>query len=141
MVNSTYTCAGNFEYEGRAGIGDALTVWIEADLSQYTAHRSGALFFTATPGSKDLVGVWTCVEPWNEWSTIFLRPGLAPNDLEESSVIESIRLAIGDGAVDFRIKKISPWQFNHVVASNYRCGAPLSACKPAGQQYFHLGCL
>ena len=111
---------GEFEYEGTAGLGDAVTVWIEADLTRYTAHRSGALFFTVTPGSIDLVGVWTCVEPWQEWSTIFLRPGLAPNDLEESSVYESIRLAIGDDDIAFKIRKISPWQFNRVVASNYQ---------------------
>lgn len=114
--------AGGFEYEGESGIGDAVTIWIDADLSKYTAHRSGALFFTVTPGSKDMVGVWTCVEPWNEWSTIFLKPGLGPTDLELASVTESIRAAIGDDSVDFKIKKISPWQFNHVVAANYRQG-------------------
>ncbi len=113
---------GGFEYEGEAGIGDAVTVWIDADLSKYTAHRSGALFFTITPGTEDLVGVWTCVEPWKEWSTIFLRPGLEPNNLDEAAVIDSIRAAIGDDDVDFTVKKISPWQFNHVVASTYRRG-------------------
>jgi 2,4-dichlorophenol 6-monooxygenase len=113
---------GGFEFEGKAGLGDAVTVWIEADLSRYTAHRSGALFVAVTPGSRDLVSIWTCVEPWNEWSTIFIRPGLAPNELDESGVIESVRAAIGDDAVDFEIKKVSPWQFNHVVASRYRRG-------------------
>lgn len=118
---------GGFEFEGTAGIGDAVTVWIEADLSRYTAHRSGALFVTVTPGSEDQVSIWTCIEPWNEWSTIFLRPGLAPNDLDESVVLESVRAAIGDDDVDFRIKKVSPWQFNHVVASHYRRGRLLIA--------------
>jgi len=113
---------GGFEFEGEEGLGDAVTVWIEADLSRYTAHRSGALFVTLTPGSEDLVGVWTCVEPWNEWSTIFLRPGLASNDLDESVVRESVRAAIGDDDVEFKIKKVSPWRFNHVVASRYRRG-------------------
>ncbi len=113
---------GAFEYEGEAGLGDAITVWIEADLSRYTAHRSGALFFTVTPGSKDLVSIWTCVEPWNEWSTIFVRPDMAPNDLDESNVVASVRAAIGDPDVAFEIKKVSPWQFNHVVASSYRRG-------------------
>lgn len=113
---------GEFEFEGEAGLGDAVTVWIEADLSRYTAHRSGALFFTVTPNSPDFMGVWTCVEPWNEWSTIFIRPELAPNDLDESAVVESVRAAIGDDDVEFTIKKISPWQFNHVVASGYRRG-------------------
>ena len=113
---------GGFEFEGEAGLGNAVTVWIEADLSRYTAHRSGALFFTVTPGSEDMVSIWTCVEPWNEWSTIFVRPDLAPNDLDESAVIESVRAAIGDDDVEFSIKKVSPWQFNHVVASRYRRG-------------------
>ena len=113
---------GGFEYEGESGLGNAVTVWIEADLSRYTAHRSGALFFTITPGSRDMVGAWTCVEPWNEWSTILLRPDLSENDLDESAVAESVRLAIGDDDVPFRIKKVSPWQFNHVVAAHYRRG-------------------
>ena len=113
---------GAFEYEGESGLGNAITVWIDADLSRYTAHRSGALFFTITPGSPDMVGAWTCVEPWNEWSTILLRHDLSPNDLEESAVIESVRAAIGDDDVPFRIKKISPWQFNHVMAAQYRRG-------------------
>lgn len=113
---------GGFEYEGESGLGDAVTVWIEADLTRYTRHRSGALFVTVTPGSQDLVSIWTCVEPWTEWSTIFIRPGLAPNDLDESTVVESVRAAIGDDDVPFRIKKVSPWQFNHVVASGYRRG-------------------
>lgn len=113
---------GAFEYEGETGLGDAITVWIEADLSRYTAHRSGALFFTVTPGSPDLVSIWTCVEPWNEWSTIFVRPDFEPNDLDESKVVERVRAAIGDDSVEFKIKKMSPWQFNHIVASRYRRG-------------------
>ncbi len=113
---------GGFEFEGEAGLGDAVTVWIEADLSRYTKHRSGALFVTVTPGSRDMVSIWTCVEPWNEWSTIFIRTDMSPNDLDESAVTESVRAAIGDDSVPFKIKKISPWQFNHVVASNYRRG-------------------
>ena len=113
---------GAFEYEGESGLGNAVTVWIEADLSRFTAHRSGALFFTITPGSRDMVGAWTCVEPWHEWSTILLRPDLSPNDLDESAVAESVRAAIGDDDVPFKIKKISAWQFNHVVAARYRRG-------------------
>ncbi len=113
---------GGFEFEGESGKGNAITVWIEADLTRYTAHRSGALFVTVTPGSRDLVSVWTCIEPWTEWSTIFIRPGMVPNDLDESAVIESVRAAIGDDSVDVTIKHISPWEFNHVVATGYRRG-------------------
>lgn len=113
---------GGFNYEEGASLGHAVTVWIEADLTQYAAHRSGALFFTLSPQSDYLVGVWTCVEPWTEWSTIFLKPELAEGDLDEAAVAENIRAAIGDDSVQFKIKNVSPWRFNHVVASGYRKG-------------------
>ncbi|MEM9729079.1 MAG: FAD-dependent monooxygenase, partial [Myxococcota bacterium] len=113
---------GDFAYDREQSLGDAITVWIEADLARYTAHRSGALFGTVTPESKDLLSIWTCVEPWTEWSTIFLRPDLTPTDLDESSVRESVRAAIGNDDIEFKIKKISSWTFNHVVASHYRRG-------------------
>jgi len=113
---------GGFELEGRAGLGNAITVWIDADLTRYTKHRSGALFFVCNPSSEDVLSIWTCVEPWTEWSTIFVRHGLKPNDLSEESVMRRVRAAIGDSAVDVKIKKISEWQINHVVAARYREG-------------------
>ncbi|MBX3284070.1 MAG: FAD-dependent monooxygenase [Actinobacteria bacterium] len=113
---------GGFDLEGEAGFGNAVTVWIEADLTRYTRHRSGALFVVCAPGSDDVVSIWTCIEPWNEWSTIFVRHGMGPQDLSEEAVLPRVRAAIGDDAVEVRIKHISPWEFNHVVASHYRRG-------------------
>lgn len=113
---------GGFEFEGQAGLGNAITVWIEADLTRYTQHRSGALFFVRNPGNKDVVSVWTCVEPWTEWSTIFFREELDATELSEESVMQRVRAAIGDPSVDIRIKKIAEWQVNHVVAARYRHG-------------------
>lgn len=114
--------AGGFEFEGEAGLGNAATVWIEADLSKYTAHRPGALFVTVTPGSDDMVCIWTCIEPHHEWSTILLRPDRTENDLTEDAVRETVRAAIGDGDVAVTIKHVSAWEFNHLVASQYRKG-------------------
>lgn len=113
---------GGFVFEGEAGLGNAITVWIEADLTRHTKHRSGALFFVCNPGSEDLFSIWTCVEPWTEWSTIFASHGLRATDISEESVMRRVRAAIGDPAVDVRIKKVSEWQFNHVVAGHYRAG-------------------
>ncbi len=113
---------GGFNYEGEAGLGNAVTVWIEADLAKYTAHRSGALFVVCEPGGDDIVSIWTCIAPWNEWSTIFVRHGMESQDLTESSVLPRVRAAIGDPGVEVRIKHISAWEFNHVVAIRYRRG-------------------
>lgn len=114
---------GGFAFEGTAGMGNAITVWLEADLARYTQHRSGALFFVRQPGNADVFSIWTCVEPWTEWSTIFTRQGLeASDDLSEATVLARVRAAIGDPSVAVRIKKVSEWQFNHVVAAEYRRG-------------------
>ena len=111
-----------FDFQGKHGLGDAITVWIEADLSQYTQHRSGALFFVLTPGSKDILSIWTCVEPWNEWSTIFALDDQLKGEITEESVMERIRMAIGDPSIEVKIKKISDWSINHVWANQYRNG-------------------
>lgn len=113
---------GGFDLEGKAGLGNAITVWIEADLTRYTRHRSGALFFVCNPGSEDVFSIWTCVEPWTEWSTIFASHGLKATDISEEAVMRRVRAAIGDPTVEVRIKKISEWQINHVVAAHYRSG-------------------
>ena len=111
---------GRFALEGDTRPLHAITVWIEADLTRYTKHRSGALFFICAPGSDDVFSIWTCVEPWTEWSTIFAHHGGSPNDVSEDSVLRRVRTAIGDPEVNVEIKKISEWQVNHVVATNYR---------------------
>jgi 2,4-dichlorophenol 6-monooxygenase len=114
--------SGGFTFEGHGGLGDAITVWIEADLTKYAKHRSGALFFVCRPGGDDLFSIWTCVEPWTEWSTIFVQHGLTPIDRSEEAVLAKVRAAIGDPEVEVEIKKISPWQINNVVAEQYRRG-------------------
>jgi len=113
---------GGFEYEGETGLREAVTVWLDADLSTYAAHRSGALFVTVTPESQHTVGIWTCVKPWTEWSTILFGNDSHQIDLDEDAISASIRAAIGDDTVDFSIRNISSWQFNHVVASTYQKG-------------------
>lgn len=113
---------GGFEFDGPPPFGNAVTVWIEADLTKYTQHRSGALFMVTHPGSEDLLSIWTCVEPWTEWSTIFFQHGFAKGDISEEAVLKRVRQAIGDPSVDVRIKKISTWQINRIVAKQYRKG-------------------
>lgn len=114
--------AGGIPFEGQAGLANAVTVWIEADLTRYTRHRSGALFFVCAPGSDDVFSVWTCVEPWTEWSTIFVHFGGRPADRSEDAILQRVRKAIGDPDVAVKIKKVSEWQFNHQVAAHYRSG-------------------
>jgi 2,4-dichlorophenol 6-monooxygenase len=111
-----------FEYEGEVALGDAISVWLKADLSRYTRHRSGAIAFICHPGSEIWLSVWPCVNPWNEWNPFFLRYNRAAGDASESVLRKHISDAIGDPSIPFEIKKITRWQVNHMVAARYRKG-------------------
>src|SRR5258708_22385451 len=111
-----------FECEGEFDIGEAISVWLDVDLTKYTANRSGAIAFIAPQSSDIWMSIWPCVTPWTEWNPFFFRHGWAPGSTDESVLQGYIREAIGDPAVAFKIKKITRWQVNHVVARNYRIG-------------------
>ncbi|HWM68220.1 MAG TPA: FAD-dependent monooxygenase [Steroidobacteraceae bacterium] len=111
-----------FEYKGQAGIGRSLSVWLEADLTRYTAHRSGALFVVCLPGHESWLSVWPCVKPWTEWNPLFIQHDYLPADATEEAVLQLVRESIGDPNIEVKIKNISPWQINHVVAAQYRKG-------------------
>jgi 2,4-dichlorophenol 6-monooxygenase len=119
---STVAAKAGFEFEGRFNIGEAISVWLDADLTKYTAHRSGAIAYI-TPQSSDIwMSIWPCVTPWTEWNPFFFRHGWEPGSTDEADLHRYILEAVGDPAVKFKIKKISRWQVNHVVAANYRVG-------------------
>lgn len=111
-----------FEFDGRFNIGEAISVWVEADLTAYTRHRSGAIAFITPQASDIWMSIWPCVTPWTQWNPFFFRHGWAPGSTDEETLQGYIREAIGDPSVPFKIKKISPWQVNHVVAKSYRSG-------------------
>jgi 2,4-dichlorophenol 6-monooxygenase len=109
--------------EGETGLGYAVNVWLEADLSKYREHRPGSLFFTLQPGRDFWLGSGTfiTVEPWNEWVLIIMYdPAVEQIDLSKEAMLERARKTIGDPDVDITIKDISQWQINHVLASTYR---------------------
>ena len=114
-----------FPFEGESGLGSAVNVWIEADLEKYRAHRPGALFFTIQPGRDFWLGAGTfvTVRAWNEWVLIVVYdPATEQLDLSHDALTARARKVIGDDDVEIRIKDVSEWQLNHVVATQYRLG-------------------
>ncbi|MBY4571748.1 2,4-dichlorophenol 6-monooxygenase [Gordonia sihwensis] len=114
-----------FSLEGETGLGYAVNIWLEADLSKYRAHRPGVLFWTAQPG-KDFwlgSGVFITVRPWNEWVLVFMYdPDTEEIDTSEEAMLPRIYKAIGDDSIPVTIKNVSTWQVNHVLASEYQRG-------------------
>ncbi|MEU6578761.1 FAD-dependent monooxygenase [Streptomyces sp. NPDC046805] len=114
-----------FAFDGEAGLGAAVNVWLEADLTRYTAHRPGALYWMCQPGNDYWVGSGTfiCVKPWTEWVMLFMYdPADGDPDLSEEALLARAHTTIGDSDVNVRIKAVSRWEINHIVADEYRKG-------------------
>ncbi|WP_265445960.1 FAD-dependent monooxygenase [Flexivirga meconopsidis] len=114
-----------FEFDGETGLGSAVNVWLEADLTAYREHRPGSLFFTIQPGRDFWLGAGTfvTVKPWTEFVLIVVYdPTTEKLDQSVEAMTERAHRMIGDPDVPITIKNISEWQLNHVVAQRYREG-------------------
>ncbi|MNK63856.1 2,4-dichlorophenol 6-monooxygenase [compost metagenome] len=119
-----------FETEGQMGLGAAVNCWLEVDLAKYTAHRPGVLYWMAQPGNDYWVGSGTyiCVRPWNEWVLLFMYdPAAGEPDLSEAAVMARARATIGDPDIPIRVKAVSKWTINQVVARQMNKGRVLIA--------------
>lgn len=115
----------DFKFVGEAGLKGMASSWIEADLTKYAAHRPGIIYWTAQPG-HDQISSWTTVEPFTEW--LFVHPWPVNQEKpSEAVVLEKARRSIGDPEIPIRIKHISTWQVNNVVATEYQKGRVLLA--------------
>ena len=128
--NSVVVKSVGFETEGQMGLGCALNVWLEADLTQYVAHRPGVLYWITQPGNDYFVGSGTyiCVVPFKEWVMVSMYdPREGEPDLSEEALIARARSTIGDPEVPIKIKGVSKWTINKVVAKTMKMGRVLIA--------------
>lgn len=117
--NSVVVKEIGFPIEGQMGLGAAVNVWLEADLTKYTAHRPGVLYWMTQPGNNYWVGsgTWISVRPWTEWVLLFMYdPAQGEPDLSEAAVIERARATIGDPQIAIKVKAVSKWTINQVMA-------------------------
>lgn len=123
--NSTVAAQCGFEMEGQMGLGAAVNCWLEVDLTKYTAHRPGVLYWMNQPGNNYWVGsgTWICVRPWTEWVLLFMyNPADGEPDLSDEAVIARARATIGDDSLPIKVKSANKWQINHVAAKQMRRG-------------------
>ena len=114
---------------GTAGIGTAINVLFDADLTRYVAHRPGSLFNIYDPASSERTGfsIVRMVRPWHQWLAIFPEAAVGAERIEldagrATRIIESL---IGDAGVDVRVRSISRWLIHHLVAGHYSAGRVL----------------
>lgn len=114
-----------FEFDGQAGLKGMANAWLEVDLSEFVDYRPGVLYWTAEPGRFDSAfgtASWVNVKPWNEWSLLFPWEGEGLPSEEE--VLERASHSIGatTSAPQVKVKSITKWYVNNVVARDYRKG-------------------
>jgi 2,4-dichlorophenol 6-monooxygenase len=122
---STVASQLGFPLQGQMGLGASVNVWLEADLTKYTAHRPGVLYWISQPGNDFWVGsgTWICVKPWTEWVMLFMYdPAQGEPDLSSEALLARAHQTIGDPEVEVTIKSVGEWQINHVIAEHYRQG-------------------
>lgn len=122
---STVAAQLGFPLRGEMGLGAAVNVWLEADLTRYTAHRPGVLYWISQPGNDYWVGsgTWICVRPWTEWVLLFMyNPADGEPDLSPQALLARAHQTIGDDTVEVSIKSVGQWQINHVIAETYQKG-------------------
>ncbi|CAN5704612.1 FAD-dependent monooxygenase [soil metagenome] len=109
--------------EGPAGLVDVASVWFEADLTRYLAHRPGVLTWNMMPGQPApmRLGILVCHKPFTEFLLAFAYDR-ALGGLEQFStedLVARIRAAVGDEDIEVAIKDVSGWQINAQVAPTY----------------------
>ncbi|MQA08715.1 MAG: 2,4-dichlorophenol 6-monooxygenase [Pseudonocardiaceae bacterium] len=128
-ARSTVARQTGFDYEGETGVLNyAVNVWLEADLTEYCAHRPSPLYWIYQPGDGCHSSTWITVRPWTEWVMAVVYPahGGEPQ-LDTETALTYARQMIGDPQVTIRVKAISPWSIAHAVATEYRRGRVLLA--------------
>jgi len=100
-------------------------MWFEADLTQYTADRPAATYQIVRPGNAYWVGsgLLISVIPFKEW--VMNRqydPSDGQPDVSEVSQAKYIRSTLGIPQLQVRVKDVSKWAVNNVVATEYRNG-------------------
>ena len=124
---SPVAAALNLTMEGEAGMGTAINVLFEADLSKFVAHRPGSLYSIFDHGYDELTGGYATlrmVRPWTQWVATFpeVTTGGQKIEMTEGLVSKIISGMIGDASVAVKVLGISPWLVNRVIAEKYSVG-------------------
>jgi 2,4-dichlorophenol 6-monooxygenase len=92
---------------GKHGLGHAINVLCEIDLSNHVRYRHASLYATIQPGSSIWapVGVVRMVRPWDQWLVALMVPD-----------------AVGVPSLPPKILSLSTWSINDIVAQHYSVG-------------------
>lgn len=115
----------DFGFRGQPGLISMLSAWIEVDLAEYTAYRPSSIYWMLQPGSAYWVGSGTLitVKPFKEWMLNWqYDPAEGEPDTSDAAIIERVRSVLGLPDIEMKVKDVSRWQVNNIIATEYRRG-------------------
>ena len=111
--------AGMFGVEN---IYDSVNILFNADLTPWTAHRPGALYFVEQP---ELRATFLTINATDRWSFLIhslSHYGYTPADFTPEKCIELIRMGAGVPDLAVKVLGVSAWVASAHVAGQYRHG-------------------
>jgi 2,4-dichlorophenol 6-monooxygenase len=108
--------------QGESGIGAALNVVFDADLTRYFEDRPGSIFWIVQPDHEGGMtnAMLRMVKPWTEWVVGFVHLGATVAELDDDQIRAEVQNLIRDETVEIKIKGVYPWRINHVIADRYQ---------------------
>jgi 2,4-dichlorophenol 6-monooxygenase len=110
---------------GEHGLGGAINVHCELDLTEAVKHRHGSLYgvIAADTCPWAPVAVFRMVKPWNEWLVALMAPPGPDPEMPSQAEIEARVLQLtGIPGAKIRTISISKWHINDVHAAYYSDG-------------------
>ncbi len=107
---------------GEENVYDSVNILFHADLTQWVAHRSAALYFVE---QEDLRATFLTINGRDRWGFLIHGPkqyGWRPQDFTPEFCTELIRKAVGVEDLDVSVLGVNPWQASAIVSDRYRVG-------------------
>jgi 2,4-dichlorophenol 6-monooxygenase len=112
--------------EGEMAIAGSMNILIEADLTEFVAHRPSVLYWVLQPGSRIGgvgMGVVRMVRPWHQWLLIWGYDISGPEpQVDEAEATRIAHNLIGDDSVPIKVQDISLWTNNRAYMTRYSAG-------------------
>ena len=107
---------------GREGLGSAISVFCEVELSKHLIDRQAALYNIVQTGTSKWgpISNFRMVRPWDQWVASLMRPA-SVSDADEKEIEGQLHEIIG-ARVPIKILDISTWSINDLIASQYSVG-------------------
>lgn len=116
----------DLKIEGEMARAGTAYVIFNADLGRYVKHRPSILHWIVSPHAsfgEIGLGLLRAVKPWTQWIAGWgFDISKGDPDLSDETVLEKIRVLVGDPELEVNVVRKSVWYVNQAYATSYSKG-------------------